>query len=94
MKDMEAGIVNKSGQLPVAELPVAELTDIQLYGGEVPLVCTGYLPDDLRRGLQLRDAGVTLCPTHNVPCPALNVHSGECEALGCVVETRQEADSV
>jgi hypothetical protein len=80
---MTEPLPNRSGQL----------TDEQLFGGEVPLVCCGYLPDDVRRKLQLRDVKVTVCPTHQVPCPALNVHTGECEASTCCVETQRVGES-
>jgi len=72
-------INNKNGQL----------TDDQLFGGEPPLVCGGYLPDDVRRKLELRDAGITVCQTHQVPCPALNERTGECEARFCFIEMQR-----
>jgi hypothetical protein len=75
---MEA-IQDKSGQL----------SDNQLFGCDVPVVCTGYLPDELREKLELSDAGILVCPTHNVPCPALNERTGECESKVCVLETEK-----
>ena len=72
-------IQNKSGQL----------TDDQLFGGEPPLVCSGYLPDDVRRQLARRDAGVKTCAAYGCPCPALNEHTGECEASTCIVEMQR-----
>ncbi len=50
------GRLPRDGRLPDAEPPPAELADecLELWG-EIPLVCTGYLPLEIQRQLTIRD---------------------------------------